>query len=113
MRPSSWASCQVAVRASHGQVFDGPGDVNLPALVPEVPSDLAVNVRASISRQGAANGRIEVVNRRDQATVAHLHQVLSRLRTTPISLDAGPDQATVAADQQLARRYAPLADARQ
>jgi hypothetical protein len=97
----------------HHQLFDGPDDVKLPALVPEVPSNLAVNMRAGIGGQGAADGRIEVVDRRDQADVPHLHQVLGRLRTAPISLDAGPDQATVAADQQLARRYPPLAEARQ
>src|SRR5712671_503510 len=70
-------------------------------------------MRAGIGGQGAANGRIEVVDRRDQADVPHLHQILSRLRTARISLDAGPDQATVTADQQLARRYPPLAEARQ
>src|SRR5208282_3330891 len=83
----------------HGQVLDGPGDVNLPAFVPEVPFDLAGNMRVSIGGQGAANGRVEVVDRRDQANVAHLHQVFSRLRAVPISLDAGPDQVTVAAYQ--------------
>src|SRR5580700_6001673 len=30
----------------HHQFLDGPHDVNMPALVPEVPFDLAVNVRA-------------------------------------------------------------------
>src|SRR6476646_2594348 len=95
----------------HRELFDRPHDVKLPALVPEVPSNLAVNTRAGIGGQGAADGRIEVVDRRDQADVPHLHQVLSRLSTAPISLDAGPDQAAVAADQQLARRYPPLAKA--
>ena len=95
------------------ELFDRPDNVKLPALVPEVPSNLAVNMRAGIGGQGTADGRIEVVDRRDQADVPDLHQVLSRLRTAPISLDTGPDQATVAADKQLARRYPPLAEARQ
>ena len=38
---------------------------------------------------------------------------LAEMTFQPTSLDAGPDQATVAADQQLARRYPPLAEARQ
>src|ERR1700678_2803861 len=96
---------------SHSQVLDGPGDVNLPALVPEVALDLAGNVRVSIGRQRAANGRVEVVDRRDQANIAHLHQVFSRLRAVPIALDAGPDQVTVPANEHIARRYPPLAEA--
>ena len=55
-------------------LLDGPDDVNLPTLVSEVPFDLAVNMRAGISGQGAADGRIEVVDRRDQADVSHLRR---------------------------------------
>jgi hypothetical protein len=83
------------------QFLQGPVDMDLPALVTEVPLDLAGDARLSLGGQGAAEGRVEVVDGLQQADVAHLHQVLGRLGAAPVSLHAQPDQAPVTAGQQL------------
>ena len=97
----------------HGQLLDRALDIKLPARVPEMALDLAGDAGLGIGGQAAAEGRIEVVDRLHQADIPHLHQVLSRLRTAPVSLHAGPDQAAVTAHQQLACRIVPLAGQRQ
>jgi hypothetical protein len=87
--------------------------MDLPALVAEVPLELAADARQRVRGQASAGGRIEVADRLQQADVPHLHQVFRRLRAAQVPSHAGPDQALVAGDQQLARRRPPLAGLRQ
>jgi hypothetical protein len=76
--------------------------VDLPALVPEVPLDLADHARVGVRGQVAAEVRIEVVDRLEQADVADLHEFFRGLRAGLVLPDAGPHQPLVAADQGLA-----------
>jgi len=94
------------------QLLHRPLDTDLPALVPEVPLELAADARPRVRGQAAAGGRIELADRLQQAEIPHLHQVLRRLRAAQVWSHAGPHQALVAGDQQLARRRAPLAGSR-
>src|SRR5580704_17163126 len=87
--------------------------MDLPALVTEVPLELAGNAWLCVGGQAAAESRIEVVDRLQQADVTHLHQILGWLGAVPVPLDAQPHQAAMTADQQFARRSAPLARPRQ
>src|SRR5262249_4652745 len=50
-------------------------DVHTPALVPEMPLDLAGDARLGVGRQVAAEVRIEVVDGFEQAYVPDLHQL--------------------------------------
>jgi len=86
--------------------------MDLPALVAEMPFELAADARPRVGRQAAAEGRIEIADRLQQADVSHLHQVFLRLGAAHVPPHAGPDQALVAADQQTARRRPLLAGSR-
>ncbi len=88
-------------------------DVHLPALVAEMPLDLARDARLGVGGQAAADSGIEVVDRLQQADVPHLHQVLGRLGAALVPLHAGPHQVAVTADQQLAGRRPAAAGPRQ
>ena len=88
-------------------------DVHLPPLVAEVPLELAADARPRVRGQAAADGRVEVADRLQQADVPHLHQVLRRLRAAQVPPHARPDQPAVAGHEQLARRRPPLAGQRQ
>jgi hypothetical protein len=46
---------------------------------------------------------LEVADRLQQADIPHLHQFLSRYRAAQVGWHAGPDQALVTGDEQLAR----------
>src|ERR1035437_5664646 len=54
------------------QILHRALDMELPALVAEVPLDLAADARLRVRGQTAAKGRIEVVDRLHQADVPHL-----------------------------------------
>ena len=95
------------------QLLHGARDVDLPPLVAEVPLDLAADARPRVGGQAAADGRVEVADRLQQADIPHLHQVLRRLRAVQVPPHAGPDQPAVAGHEQLARRRPPLAGRRQ
>ncbi len=78
-----------------------PLHVHLPALVPEVPLDLAGDARLGVRGQAPADLRVEVVDGLEQAHVPHLHKVLGGLRAAPVAVRTGPDQGPVPADQHL------------
>jgi hypothetical protein len=105
-RPGSVADLQDQFlhRAHHAQ---------RPALVAEVPLELAADARPRVGGQAGAGGRIEVADRFQQADIPHLHQVLGRHRAAQVGSHAGPDQALVTGNEQLARCRAPLAGPRQ
>jgi hypothetical protein len=84
-----------------------------PALVTEVPLELTADARHRVRAQAAADGRIEIADRFHQADVPHLHQVLSRHRTSQVTPHAGPDQAVIPGNQQVKRHRPPLAAPRQ
>jgi hypothetical protein len=83
--------------------------MHLPALVAEMPLDLAADARPRVRGQAVTDGRIELADRLQQADIPHLHQVLRRLRAAQVRSYTEPDQALVAGDQQFARRRPPLA----
>jgi hypothetical protein len=86
--------------------------MDLPALVAEVPLELAADARLRVRDQAGADGPIEVADRLHQADIPHLYQVLCRLGVAQVRSHAGPDQALVAGDKQIARRHPPLAGPR-
>jgi len=95
------------------QLLGGPPDVYLPALVAEVPLDLARYARLRVGREVVAHLGVEVVDRLEQADVPDLHQVLGRLGAVHVPANARPDQLLVPADQNVARRRAARAAAGQ
>jgi hypothetical protein len=95
------------------QFLGGPADVYLPALVPEVPLDLAGDARLGIGRQARAEHRVEVVDRLEQSDVPDLHQVLGRFRAVGVPADTRPDELCIPAHQDVARRRAVAAAHRQ
>src|SRR5690349_1820965 len=78
-----------------------PLDMDLPPLVAEVPLDLAGDAGLRVSGQAAADTRVEVVDRLEQAHVADLHQVLVWLGAAPVTVGARADQAAVPPHQHL------------
>jgi hypothetical protein len=83
------------------QFLRGPLDMDLPALIPEVPLDLTADTWLRVRGQVRPQRGIEVVDRLEQADVAGLHQVLDRLRGVPVALHAPADQRLVAGDDHL------------
>jgi hypothetical protein len=76
--------------------------VHLPPLVAEVPLDLAADARQGVGGQAAAVGGIVVVDRLEQADVAHLHQVLDRLGAAAVLAHARAHELLVPLDKELA-----------
>ena len=76
--------------------------MHLPPLVTEVPLDLAADAGRRVRGQAAAERRVVVVDRLEQADVAHLHQVFHRLGAAAVLPDAGADQPLVPLHQDLA-----------
>ena len=111
--PSCWVRSARGLADLQPQLLRRALDVHLPALVAEVPLDLAGDARLGVGGQAAADGRVEVVDGLQQADVADLHQLLGRLRAVPVPLGAGPDQRSVTADQHLAGGVALCAAPRQ
>ena len=95
------------------QFLHGPRDVDRPALVPEVPLDLAADAHLRVGGQVAADRGIETADRLHQPDITHLHQILDRLGTLPVPLHARAHQVAVTSDQQLTRRSARSAGPRQ
>jgi len=95
------------------QLLHRAQDVERPALVAEVPLELSADARRRVGAQAGADGWIKIADCLHQADVAHLHQVLDRHRAALVRTYAGPDQALVTGNEQLARRRSPLAGPRQ
>src|SRR6202042_772889 len=95
------------------QFLHGPLDVDLPALVPEMPLDLPGDARLRVRGQVAAERRVEVVDRLEQPDVADLHQLFFRFRAVPVTARTRADQRTVAEDQSLAGGRAAPGSGRQ
>ena len=83
--------------------------MDLPALVAEVPLDLAADARLGVGGEAVADLGVVVVDRLEQADVPDLHQVLGGLGAAAVLPDAGADQLLVAVHEDLAGGGAQLA----
>src|ERR1043165_8806948 len=76
----AWRASRMSSSATPSRVASSSSeraaDVDLPALGPEVPLDLAADAGRGVSRQAVAEAGVEVADGLDQAEVADLHPVL-------------------------------------
>src|SRR6266536_1146755 len=97
----------------HGQLLDQPRELHVqllqparhahrPALVAEVPLDLADDVRRRIRRQLDAAAQVEAVNRLDQADRADLDEILELLAAVRVPARKRAHERHVLLDQLLA-----------
>src|SRR5207253_2154394 len=98
----------------HGELLDEPRELDVellqstrhahrPALVAEVPLDLADDVRRRVRRQLDAALEVETVDRLDQADGSDLDQILELLAAVRIAPREGANERHVLLDQLLPR----------
>src|SRR5215468_3362943 len=80
-------------------------DMHLPALIPEVPLDLAADARQGVTRKAGASSGIVVVDGLDQPDVSDLQQVLVRFWAVLEPPDTGPDQWPVPVHEHFTGRF--------
>src|ERR1019366_7517453 len=84
------------------QFLGGPADVDLPALVPEVPFDFAADARLRVGGEAGTDLGVVVVYRLEQADVSDLHEIFDGFWTSAVLPDASVDQLLVAVHEYLA-----------
>src|SRR5947207_8776423 len=90
------------------QLLQAARNAHRPALVAEVPFDLADDVRRGVRRQLDAAVEVEAVDRLDQADGADLDEILELLAAVRITARERADEGHVLLDQLLPRREVAL-----
>src|SRR5581483_1542263 len=91
-------------RKLHVQLLQAARHAHRPALVAEVPLDLADDVRRRVRRQLDAPVEVEAVDRLDQADRADLDEILELLAAIRVPPRERANERHVLLDQLLARR---------
>ena len=91
------------MREPHVQLLQAARHADRPALVAEVPLDLADDVRRRVRRQLDAAVDVEAVDRLDEADAADLDEILELLAAIGVAAGERADERQVLLDQLLAR----------
>ena len=98
-RPSSWPSVLTIFVSSRWSSCSLPGNPDGPALVPEVPLELADDRRRRVGRELDLAVEVEALDRLQQPDRSNLHQILERLASVPETAREKLDETDVLVDE--------------